>query len=97
MDRTPSPTFLLELIFIFGLIFGAAAAGDSPLYLGSTQIITSTLGIRSTLKIYMSTTATAPALNAESRASCVVSAAFWPMIAFHLSPEPPQPTPSCLQ
>ena len=36
MDRTPSPTFLLELIFIFGLIFGAAAAGDSPLYLGST-------------------------------------------------------------
>ncbi|KAJ7884064.1 hypothetical protein B0H13DRAFT_2046013, partial [Mycena leptocephala] len=74
MDRTPSPTFLLELIFIFGLIFGAAAAGDSPLY----------LGIRSTLKIYISTTATATALNAESRASCVVSAAFWPMIAFHL-------------
>jgi hypothetical protein len=96
MDRAPSPTFLLELIFVFGLIFGAAAAGDSPLYLGSTA---STLGIRSTLKIYMSTTATAtaPALNAESRASRVVSAAFWPMIAFHLSPELPQPTPSCLQ
>ncbi|KAJ7915403.1 hypothetical protein B0H13DRAFT_2270389 [Mycena leptocephala] len=30
----------------------------------------------------MSTTATATVLNAESRASCVVSAAFWPMIAF---------------
>ncbi|KAJ7821964.1 hypothetical protein B0H13DRAFT_2127972 [Mycena leptocephala] len=32
----------------------------------------------------MSTTATATVLNTQSRASCVVSAAFWPMIVFHL-------------
>jgi uncharacterized membrane protein YciS (DUF1049 family) len=89
MDRTPSSTFLLELIFIFGLIFGAAAAGD-------TWVRLKLLLIRTTLKIYMSTTATATVLNAESRASCVVSAAFWPVIAFHLTPEP-QPTPICLQ
>jgi hypothetical protein len=31
VDRTPSPTFLLKLLFVFGLISGTAAAGDSPL------------------------------------------------------------------
>jgi hypothetical protein len=31
VNRTPSPTFLLDIIFIFGLISGSTAAKESPL------------------------------------------------------------------
>jgi hypothetical protein len=45
----------------------------------------------------MSATATATVLNTGSRTNCIVSPTFWPIIAFHLGCESPQPTPSCFQ